>query len=80
MSENERRAKTAHVAQITGLHQTLEKSFEHFKEVQGEGADFDLYKLELAADLYWQLRSALDGLSKENDKNQETGGFDLDFV
>ena len=61
MSEEQ---KQRMLQQITGLHQTLEKSFEHFKEEQEEGADFDLYKLELAADLYWQLRSALDGLSK----------------
>lgn len=77
MSEEQKKRM---LQQISGLHETLEKSFEEFKQVQGSGADFDLYKLEQTADLYWQLRSALDGLSTANDKDQQNGGFDLDFV
>ena len=67
--------------QISGLHETLDKSFRNFKEVQESGATFDAYKLEEAADMYWQLRSAMDKLASGETTGGKSGGaIDLDFV
>lgn len=67
--------------QISGLHETLDKSFRHFKEAQESGAEFDMYKLEEAADMYWQLRRTMDSLvTTENTGGSSSGGIDLDFV
>ncbi len=67
--------------QISGLHETLDKSFRRFKEAQESGARFNMSKLEEAADIYWQLRRAMDGLvASEAGDVSSGGGIDLDFV
>jgi hypothetical protein len=65
--------------QVSGLHQTLDASFQRFKSAQENGTAFDMHKLEQAADLYWQLRSLIDALAAE-DKSAGGKSFDLDFV
>ncbi|MFN7113230.1 MAG: hypothetical protein ACK4PK_02615 [Alphaproteobacteria bacterium] len=65
--------------QVSGLHETLEASFRNFKQAQDAGINFDLHKLEQAADLYWQLRSLVDALTTENNPGGAQA-FDLDFV
>ncbi len=67
--------------QISGLHETLDKSFRHFKEAQESGTEFDMYKLEEAADMYGQLRRIMDSLAAADRAGGTSGGsIDLDFV
>lgn len=67
--------------QISGLHETLDKTFRHFKLAQENGARFDIAGLEDAAELYWQLRRIMDGLIPIDTSDGLSGGsMDLDFV
>ena len=67
--------------QISGLHETLDTSFRNFKGAQESGATFDMYKLEEAADMYWQLRRTMDSLVTRDAAGESSGGgIDLDFV